>query len=98
MLFFVLVTGRFGPAMAIVSSSAEPRLRGSFMSFNASVQMAGSALASLAAGLIVSRGPDGTLLHFGTVGWLAAGCTLLCVLLARRIQVVPDAQPQRTRE
>ncbi|HEV8551865.1 MAG TPA: hypothetical protein VGR65_00555 [Casimicrobiaceae bacterium] len=31
-LFFVLVTGRFGPAMAIVSSSAEPRLRGSFMS------------------------------------------------------------------
>src|SRR5438034_5690531 len=97
-LFVVLVTGRFGPAMAIVSSSAEARLRGSFMSFNASVQMVGSALASLAAGLIVSRGPDGTLLHFGTVGWLAAGCTLLCVLLARRIQVVPDAQPQRTRE
>jgi len=94
-LFFVLVAGRFGPAMAIVSSSAEPRLRGSFMSFNASVQMIGSALASLCAGLIVSRGPDGALLHFGAVGWLAAGCTLLCVLLARGIRVVPDALPQR---
>jgi predicted MFS family arabinose efflux permease len=94
-LFFVLVTGRFGPAMAIVSSSAEPRLRGSFMSFNASVQMIGSALASLSAGLIISRAPDGTLLYFGAVGWLAAGCTLLCVLLARRIRVVPDASPQR---
>jgi len=97
-LFFVLVAGRFGPAMAIVSSSAEPRLRGSFMSFNASVQMIGSALASLCAGLIVSRGPDGTLLHFGAVGWLAAGCTLLCVLLARRIRVVPDALPQHARD
>jgi predicted MFS family arabinose efflux permease len=97
-LFFVLVTGRFGPAMAIVSSSAEPRLRGSFMSFNASVQMIGSALASLFAGLIISRAPDGTLLHFGAVGWLAAGCTLLCVLLARRIRVVPDASPQRARD
>jgi predicted MFS family arabinose efflux permease len=96
--FFVLVTGRFGPAMAIVSSSAEPRLRGSFMSFNASVQMVGSALASLTAGLVVTRAPDGTLLHFGAVGWLAAGCTLLCVLLARRIRVVPDASPQPARE
>jgi len=94
-LFFVLVTGRFGPAMAIVSSSAEPRLRGSFMSFNASVQMIGSALASLSAGLIISRAPDGTLLYFGAVGWLAAGCTVLCVLLARRIRVVPDVSPQR---
>ena len=94
-LFFVLVTGRFGPAMAIVSSSTEPRLRGSFMSFNASVQMIGSALASLSAGLIISRAPDGTLLYFGAVGWLAAGCTVLCVLLARRIRVVPDASPQR---
>ena len=97
-LFFVLVTGRFGPAMAIVSSSAEPRVRGSFMSFNASMQMIGSALASLSAGLIISRAPDGTLLHFGAVGWLAAGCTLLCVLLARRIRVVPDASPQRARD
>jgi predicted MFS family arabinose efflux permease len=97
-LFFVLVTGRFGPAMAIVSSSAEARLRGSFMSFNASVQMIGSALASLSAGLIISRAPDGTVVHFGAVGWLAAGCTLLCVLLARRIRVAPDALPQRARD
>jgi predicted MFS family arabinose efflux permease len=92
--FFVLVTGRFGPAMALVTGSVEPRLRGSFMSFNASVQMTGSALASLASGLIISRAPDGTLLHFGAVGWLAAGCTLLCVVLARGIRIVPDAVPR----
>jgi predicted MFS family arabinose efflux permease len=68
------------------------------MSFNASVQMVGSALASLTAGLVVTRAPDGTLLHFGAVGWLAASCTLLCVLLARRIQVVPDTSLQDARE
>ena len=89
--FFVLVTGRFGPAMALVSGTAEARLRGSFMSFNASVQMVGAALASLGAGLIVRRAPDGTLLNFGAVGWLAAGCTLLCVVLARRIRTVSEA-------
>jgi predicted MFS family arabinose efflux permease len=89
-LFFVLVTGRFGPAMAVVTGSVEPRLRGSFMSFNASVQMTGSALASLASGFIIRRAPDGALLHFGAVGWLAAACTLLCVVLVRGIRIVPD--------
>jgi len=93
-LFFVLVTGRFGPAMAIVSGSVEPRLRGSFMSFNASVQMIGSALAALTSGLIISRVPDGRLLHFDAVGWVAAGCTLLCIVLARRIRIVPDPMPR----
>ena len=89
-LFFVLVTGRFGPAMTLVTGSVDPRLRGSFMSFNASVQMTGAALASVASGLIIRRGADGTLLNFGTVGWLAAACTLICIVLARGIRIVPD--------
>ena len=89
-LFFVLVSGRFGAAMALVTGSVEPRLRGSFMSFNASIQMAGSAFASLVAGLMIRQGEDGTLLNFGAVGWLAAACTLACIVLARDIRVVPD--------
>jgi predicted MFS family arabinose efflux permease len=89
-LFFVFVSGRFGPAMAIVSGSVEPRLRGAFMSFNASIQQLGSGLAATVAGLIVGRAPDGTLTGFGTVGWLAAACTLLCVWLAHRIRIVGD--------
>ena len=97
-LFFIFVTGRFGPAMALVSGSVEPRLRGSFMSFNASIQQLGSGAAAMAAGLIIGRAPDGTLTHYGVVGWLAAGCTLLCIWLARRIRVVGDdshAPPSR---
>lgn len=89
-LFFVFVPGRFGPAMALVTGSVEPRLRGSFMSFNASIQSLGSGLASLTAGLIIGRAPDGTLTHYGIVGWIAVGCTLLCIGLVRRIRIVGD--------
>jgi len=90
-LFFVLVTGRFGPGMALVSGSAEPRLRGSFMSFNASIQQLGSGLAALTAGFVIGRAPDGTLTRYGTVGWLAVAATLLAIWLAYRIRVVDGA-------
>jgi predicted MFS family arabinose efflux permease len=87
-LFFVFVPGRFGPATALVTGSVEPRLRGSFMSFNASLQQLASGIASLTAGLIIGRSPDGTLTNFGVVGWLSVGCTLCCLWLVRRIRVV----------
>ena len=87
-LFFVFVPGRFGPATALVTGSVEPRLRGSFMSFNASLQQLASGVASLTAGLIIGRSPDGALTNFGVVGWLSVGCTLCCLWLVRRIRVV----------
>ena len=31
---------------------------------------------------------DGALTHFGAVGWLSVGCTLVCLWLARRIRIV----------
>jgi predicted MFS family arabinose efflux permease len=87
-LFFVFVPGRFGPATALVTGSVEPGVRGSFMSFNASLQQLAAGFASLAAGLIVGRAPDGTLTHFGAVGWLSVGCTLMSLWLVRRIRIV----------
>jgi predicted MFS family arabinose efflux permease len=95
-LFFVFVPGRFGPATALVTGSVEPRLRGSFMSFNASIQQLASGIASLTAGLIIGQAPDGMLTHFGVVGWISVGCTLGCLWLVRRIRVVdigPAAAP-----
>ena len=91
-LFFVLVTGRFGPGMALISGSAEPRLRGSFMSFNASIQQMGAGLAAMTAGLIIGRAPDGTLTHFGVVGWIAASFTVVAIWLASRIVTVDDGR------
>jgi predicted MFS family arabinose efflux permease len=87
-LFFVFVTGRFGPGMALISGSAEPRLRGSFMSFNASIQQLGAGLAALTAGLIIGQAPDGKLTHYGIVGWIAAISTIAAIWLASRIRIV----------
>ncbi len=92
-LFFVFVPGRFGPATALVTGSVEPRLRGSFMSFNASIQQLASGVASLAAGLIIGRAPDGALTHYGIVGWLSVACTLACLWLVRRVRVVDGGAP-----
>jgi len=89
-VFFVLVTGRFGPAMALVSGSAEPRVRGSFMSLNASIQQLGAGVAALVAGSLVGKAADGTLSGVGNVGWLAAAFTVVSVALAYRIRVVDD--------
>jgi predicted MFS family arabinose efflux permease len=87
-LFFIFVPGRFGPATALVTGSVDPRLRGSFMSFNASIQQLASGAASLVAGLIIGRAADGTLTHYGIVGWLSVACTVACLWLVRRIRVV----------
>jgi predicted MFS family arabinose efflux permease len=89
-MFFVFVPGRFGPAMALVTGSVSPRLRGSFMSFNASIQQLGSGVASFVAGLIIGRAADGALTRYDWVGWISVGATLLAILLAWRIHVVPD--------
>jgi len=87
-LFFILVTGRFGPAMALVTGSVDPRVRGSFMSFNSSIQQLGAGAAAMTAGMIIGRAADGTLTHYGAVGWLAVSATLVAIMTARRIRVV----------
>jgi predicted MFS family arabinose efflux permease len=86
-LFFVLVTGRFGPAMALVTGAVEPRIRGSFMSFNASIQQLTAGVAATVSGMVIGRAPDGSLVRFGWVGVLACAVTLLAIVLAQRIEV-----------
>jgi predicted MFS family arabinose efflux permease len=94
-LFFVLVPGRFGPAMAIITGSVAPKLRGSFMSFNGAVQQLGAGAASLAAGLLVGRASDGALTGFDWAGWCSVAATLAAIALAWRIAIVPDGSTGR---
>ena len=89
-LFFVFVPGRFGPATALITGSVAPRLRGSFMSFIGAVQQLGAGAASFAAGLVIGRAADGSLTHFDRAGWGAVAATLVAVVLARSIRIVPD--------
>jgi len=84
--------GRMIAAMAMVTSSVEPSRRGGFLSANSSVQHIASGFGAYIGGAIITESADGRLEHFGTVGWIAAGCTLLSLWLAGRIRAV-DQQP-----
>ena len=79
----VVTSGRMVPAMALITASAAPRWRGSFLSVNSSVQQMAMGLAALAAGALLTRAPDGRLVGFERVGWLAAVATVLSIGLGR---------------
>ena len=85
-LFMVLMSGRFIPLMALVTGCVDPRTRGAFMSLSSSAQNLAAGVASLLAGAMIGHAADGSLTGFGTVGWCAAGLTVACVLIARKLQ------------
>jgi predicted MFS family arabinose efflux permease len=84
--FMCSMSGRFVPAMAMVTSSVATRSRGSFKSDNSSIQSMGSGFAAFVGGAIIAELPDGRLLHFDRVGYLAALATLISLPLARRLR------------
>ena len=90
--FFVLVSGRMIPAMAIVSQVVDAKIRGTFMSLVGSVQMLASGLASVLAGMVVTIGADGKMEHYNLVGYGAAACGLLTFWLVGYIHTDKQAQ------
>jgi predicted MFS family arabinose efflux permease len=95
-IFFVLVSGRMIPAMAIITSAAQPKLRGTFMSLNATVQSLAMALASTLAGFIITQNSTGDIVHYEQVGYVALLANVLAIGFVARIVmhdqrvVVPD--------
>jgi predicted MFS family arabinose efflux permease len=87
-LFTVLISGRVVPAMALVTASAQPRVRGGLMSFNSALQHLSSGLASLSAGRIIGQAETGALTRYWAVGLIAVACTLLAIGISRRIKAV----------
>lgn len=85
-LFFILVTGRMVPGMAMVTSAADPRLRGAFMSMNSSVTQLASGVASLLAGMIVVQEAGGRLERFDIAGYVAVAATLCAAAFAARVR------------
>lgn len=89
-VFFVLVSGRMIPGMAMVTAVADPSLRGTFMSLGSSVQMFASGLASLVAGLIITRDAMGQVQHYDMVGYLAVSCGLASLWMAHHLRQPPN--------
>lgn len=84
-LWFMLGTGRGVTAQAMVSNVVEPQKRGSFMSFNSSLQQLGTSAASLIAGMIVINGSGGEIYRYDWLGYLSVLVLLVCAWLGYRI-------------
>lgn len=77
--FFVFVSGRIVPGMALLTAAPPPHLRGGFMSVNSALQSAAMGLAAWIGGAMISRAPDGTVLGYERTGWLALATTVILV-------------------
>lgn len=85
--FMIGMSGRFPPAMALITNSVEARYRGGFMSVNSAVQQGGSALANSIAGIFITReAVSGRLEGYPRVGYLAVLAFVAAVYLASRLR------------
>lgn len=83
--FFVLISGRMIPAMAILSSAAQPPLRGTFMSLNGTVQSLAMGLATTLAGFLTALDASGRLVGYPLVGYVALAANLVAIWFVSRI-------------
>lgn len=88
----IFSSGRMVPAMAMITSTVEPRIRGSFLSINSSVQQFSAGLAPLVGGMLLTDpGPGQPLVGYPLAGLLAGGMALLSVVLGGLLRA-PSAQ------
>lgn len=80
--WFIVSSGRSIPAQAMISNVVPPERRGSFMSFNSSVQQIFVGFASVIAGFIVMKTPDNKVLHYEVTGYLSIAIILCSTLIA----------------
>jgi predicted MFS family arabinose efflux permease len=69
--FFVFVSGRMVPGMALMTAVPPASMRGAFMSVNGALQSASMGVAAWLGGALISRAPDGQVLGYERCGWLA---------------------------
>ncbi|MEP7266989.1 MAG: MFS transporter [Saprospiraceae bacterium] len=93
-LWFTVSTGRAVTAQAMLSNIPSPSQRGSFMSFNSSVQQLGTSAASFLSGVLVIQSAEGPLLHYNWVGYVSIFVLLLSLYMGRRLFADMDSSAQ----
>ena len=61
--------------------------RGAFLSLTSCARDLASGISSMLGGWIVVKQPNGHLVHFNWLGWIAVAAGLLSILLARTVRV-----------
>lgn len=77
--FFIFVSGRMVPGMALLTAAPPPAMRGAFMSVNGALQSGAMGLAAWLGGALISRTPDGLVQGYGRTGWLALASTIVMI-------------------
>jgi predicted MFS family arabinose efflux permease len=81
-IFMVCSSGRIVPAMALMTSTVEPRYRGGFMTINSSVQQLSSGFAAWISGMVIGQ-HSGQMTRFGAVGAMSVAFGLAAIYLSR---------------
>jgi predicted MFS family arabinose efflux permease len=95
--FFICMSSRMIPGMAVLVSAGNPQLRGTFMALNSSVQSAAMGLAAYLGGLIISRDAQGLVQHYGGNAVLGIAATLVSLWLVGKLSLY-GAAPQSPSE
>jgi DHA1 family inner membrane transport protein len=85
-LFMMSGSGRFIPAMTIVSAVVKPQDRGTFMSLENSARQLSSGAASQIAGLIIGIGAAGSMTNYNIVGYIGIVTSLIAIYIAFKIK------------
>jgi predicted MFS family arabinose efflux permease len=85
----ICMSGRFVPAMAMMTAAVESRYRGGFMSVNSSVQQFSCGVAAWVSGMIIGEGPNHEITHYPMAGLVSVGCVLACMGLVRFLKPTP---------
>lgn len=92
--WFVISSGRSIPAQAMISNVVAPERRGSFMSFNSSVQQITVGIASIVSGAIVVRTSKNQVLHYDVTGYLSIVIILISLVFAHFLNARTNAENQ----
>jgi predicted MFS family arabinose efflux permease len=95
-LFFVLLAttamffamnARMIPGMALLTSAANPKFRGTFMSLNGAVQSFSMGIASWVGGMLLQSEPSGQVTHYWLCAVVATCASLLAYVLSKRVSM-----------
>ncbi len=85
--WFGMANGRTITTQAMVSQVVQPESRGSFMSFNSSMQQLFTGAASVLAGIVVYSDENLRIYNYEVLGYISVSVIAICLLLARRLGV-----------
>ena len=85
--FFACMSGRMIPGMAIITSAANPQLRGTFMALNSAVQSAAMGVAAFIGGLIISRDAQNLVQNYWVAALLGAASSVAAIFLVTKLKL-----------